>query len=93
MTTDEQLKRSLALMLPELLKYTESQPELYWWVGNECVLESELLYICHLIQENIRSSGNLSDWNLYLDEIGAGQSMRIWQCYARALVIVRKVEL
>lgn len=49
--TDEQLKRSLAKMLPQVL--TTSITRLLWIENGKDVLNTELLHLCWLVEESL----------------------------------------
>jgi len=95
--TDDQLKQALAKMLPETVCY--EQESLYWQYeeirydrpvmnrGNR-ILDTELLHLCWLIEENLENKLNLNYYNLIVLDPHAS-----WQQRVIALAKVKGIEI
>jgi len=95
--TDNQLKAALAKMLPETVCY--EQESLYWQYeeirydrpvmnrGNR-ILDTELLYLCWLVEENLENKLNLNYYNLIVLDPHAS-----WQQRVEALAEVKGIEI
>lgn len=61
--TDDQLKQVLAKMLPEKLFFMENIDHIptLCWRQNRFVLDTELLHVCHLIEQTLDKEGDLTE--------------------------------
>ena len=94
--TDEQLKRTLAKMLPEKLGYLDSgilvhcrvEPKslVRFWL--EPVLDTELLYLCWLVEETLRPK---ESWPYYDKELTSMHAT--WQSRTIALAKTKGIEI
>jgi len=105
--TDEQLKKTLAKMLPEKIKWeTEGwqrenlvweatyEPEGHWRNGQE-VLDTELLHLCHLVEETLNEIES-ADYAELLRPIAASYKLLYhasWQQRVVALTKVKGIEI
>lgn len=63
--TDEQLKRALAKMLPHSINYGHNSGCLFW-ATTKSVLDTELLYLCDLLEQSLDEQQELKyDPKLY----------------------------
>lgn len=60
--TDEQLRRTLAKLLSNVVSYTEHNPYLRWWESLEAVRDTELLHLCWLVEGTL----NFEEGDLYV---------------------------
>ena len=89
--TDKQLKQALAKMLPELVF---ESGDLYVYDtefgsgGHSIVLDTELLHLCWLVEENLENKLNLNYYNLIVLDPHAS-----WQQRVEALAEVKGIEI
>lgn len=105
--TDNQLKQLLAKMLPEHIKFaaTEDRKAYLRWIGvyRIPVLDTELLHLCHLIEETLTGWDEHCESqqnNYYFGELWreanksfAGIAHATWQQRTKALAKVKGIEI
>ena len=100
--TDEQLKKTLAKMLPDKINFGHNSKALFWSTG-KTVLDTELLHLCWLIEEELIAH-QTSQYVLWLDDlnnpvdkryraIGFQKYHATWQQRVVALAKVKGIEI
>lgn len=102
--TDEQLKRAAAKMLPEKLAYDEVwhiTARLRWRYDSSvnaerdlCVLDTELLAVCQMIEENFNTGQRVNLAVLLLNEVEGEQLGAAWKDrdYANMLAVANVIQ-
>ena len=95
-SNDTQLKQALAKMLPEVLEMETQYSDMKFyglaWKNKQshpAVLDTELLHLCWLVEENIALKG---EYRIYSDLLGNFISAT-WQQRVSALAKVKGIEV
>jgi hypothetical protein len=92
--TDEQLKAALAKMLPDKINFGHNSKALFWSTG-KTVLDTELLHLCHLVEDDFNSKQQ-DDYGKELYKLipyGKMLFSATWQQRVTALAKVKKFQI
>jgi len=92
--TDEQLKKTLAKMLPDKINFGHNSKALFWSTG-KTVLDTELLHLCWMVEDGFNSKQQ-DDYGKELYKLipyGKMLFSATWQQRVTALAKVKGIEI